>query len=73
MNVTWLCIMNVDFWNVGMFQMSVDLCRSCLDDYVVSIMFFDLCFSRWCLSACKSILSTPRCRKTPCTLRMYKM
>jgi hypothetical protein len=26
-----------------MFQMSLDLCRCCLDDYVVSIMFFDLC------------------------------
>jgi hypothetical protein len=45
MIVTWLCIMNVDlsFWNVDMFQMSLDLCRCCLDDYVVSIMFFDLC------------------------------
>jgi hypothetical protein len=45
MIVTWLCIMNVDlsFWNVDVFQMSLDLCRCCLDDYVVSIMFFDLC------------------------------
>jgi hypothetical protein len=30
-------------------------------------------FSRWCLLACKSILSTPRCRKMPCTLMKYKM
>jgi hypothetical protein len=43
MNVTRLSIMNVNFWNVGVFQISLDLCRSCLDDYVVSIMFFDLC------------------------------
>jgi hypothetical protein len=45
MNVTWLCIMNVNlsFWNVDVFQMSLDLGRCCLDDYVVSIMFFDLC------------------------------
>jgi hypothetical protein len=28
---------------VDMFQTSFDLCRCCLDDYVVSIMFFDLC------------------------------
>jgi hypothetical protein len=34
---TWLCIMKVDlsFWNVDVFQMSLDLCRCCLDDYVV--------------------------------------
>jgi hypothetical protein len=31
------------FGKVDMFQMSLDLCRCCLDDYVVSIMFFDLC------------------------------
>jgi len=45
MIVTWLCVMNVysPFWNVDIFQMSLDLCRCCLDDYVVSIMFFDLC------------------------------
>jgi hypothetical protein len=43
MNVTWLCIMNVDFWNVDVFQMSLDLCRRCLYDYVVLIMFFDVC------------------------------
>jgi hypothetical protein len=59
--------------NFDMFQMSLDLCRFCLDDYVVSIMFFRLMFSRWCLLACKSILSTPRCRKTPCVLMKYKM
>ena len=29
--------------NVDMFQMSLDLCRCCLDNYVASIMFFDLC------------------------------
>jgi hypothetical protein len=28
---------------VDMFQMSLNLCRYCLDDYVVLIMFFDLC------------------------------
>jgi hypothetical protein len=31
------------FGKVDVFQMSFDLCRCCLDDYVVSIMFFDLC------------------------------
>jgi len=42
MNVTWFCIMNVEFWNFDMFPMSVDLYRFYFDDYVVSIMLFDL-------------------------------
>jgi hypothetical protein len=45
MNVTWFCIMkvNLSFWNVNVFQMSLNLVRCCLADYVVSIMFFELC------------------------------
>ena len=34
---------------------------------------FRLMFSRWCLLACKLILSTPRCRKTPRALMKHKM
>jgi hypothetical protein len=34
---------DLSFWKVDMFQMSLDLCQCCFDDYVVSIMFFDLC------------------------------
>jgi hypothetical protein len=34
---------DLSFWKVDMFHMSLDLCRYYLDDYVVSIMFFDLC------------------------------
>ena len=43
--VTRLFIMFVDlsFWKVDMFQMSLDWCWWLSDDYVVSIMFFDLC------------------------------
>jgi hypothetical protein len=33
---------------------------------------FRLMFSRWCLLACKLILSTSRCRKTPCALMKYR-
>jgi hypothetical protein len=43
MNVTWFCIMNVDFWNVDVFQMRLDPFQCCLYDFVVLIMFFDVC------------------------------
>ena len=45
MIVAWLFIMFLDlsFWKVDTFHMSLDLCRYYLDDYVVSFMVFDLC------------------------------
>ena len=75
MIVTWLCIMYVDLsdwedWYVSNESQLVLMIvwRLCCVDHV-----FRLVFSRWCLLTCKSILSTSRCRKTPCILMKYKM
>jgi hypothetical protein len=43
-----------------------------LDDYVCR-SWFRLVFSRLCWMSCKSILSTLKCRKTPCALMKHKM
>ena len=72
---TWLCIMFVDLsiWE-GRYVSN--------ESRLVLMIFWRLCcvdrvvrleFSRWCLLTWKLILSTPWCRKTPCTLMRYKM
>jgi hypothetical protein len=35
--------LDLSFWKVDTFHMSLDLCRYYLDDYVGSYMVFDLC------------------------------
>jgi hypothetical protein len=74
MIVAWLFIMVLDlsFWKVDIFHMSLDLCRSYLDDHVCRSCFSTYVKSMVLLS-CKLMLSTLKWRKTPCALMKHKM
>ena len=74
MIVAWLFIMFLDlsFWMVDMFHMSLDLCRFCLVTMLCR-SWFRLVFSRLCWMTWKSSLSPLRWRKTPCALMKHKM
>ena len=66
-------VLDLSFWKVDIFYMSLDLCRFYLGDYAMSFMLFRLvlvdCFG-WLVS---QFLSALKCRKNPCALMKHKM